>query len=77
MEGIIMSEFPSVEEILALNPHINKEEFEKAREVLQKLQKGRTKGSGYGLLPPFERRHITVGEGDKMDRRTIHLKRLQ
>lgn len=72
-----MAEYPTMEDILALNPHIDEEKLEKAREILRKLRDSRTRRSGYSLAPPFVRRPISVGEGDKVDSRTIRLGRLR
>lgn len=72
-----MAKYPTIEEILALNPHIDEEKLEKAREILRKLRESRTGRAGYNLAPPFGHRRIFVGEGDSVDSRTIHLGRLR
>lgn len=72
-----MIESPIIEEILALNPRIDEEKFEEAREILRKLRDNRTSRTGYRLPPPFTRRRVSVGEGDSVDSRTIHLRRLR
>ena len=72
-----MTEYPTLEEILALNPHIDKEEFEKSKEILNKLRNSKAKGAGYKLALPFTHRHLFVDEGDSIDSRTITLRRLR
>lgn len=68
-----MIESPTIKEMLALNPHIDEEKFEEAREILRKLRDNRTSRTGYRLPPPFIRRHVSVGESDSVDSRTIRL----
>ena len=72
-----MPNYPTIEEILAQNPHIDEDQLEKARALLQKLREGRTRIAGYKLASPLAHRPIQVGEGDKVDSRTIHLGRLR
>ena len=69
----MMPEVPSIDEILASNPHIDPKELAKAIEMLRKLRDTGTSGSGYRLALPYSRRGITVG-GDE-NARTVHLKR--
>ena len=72
-----MAKYPTIEEILALNPHIDEKELEKAREILRKLRDRGLGRAGYTLAPPFGHRRIVVGEGDSIDSRTIRLGHLR
>ena len=65
----------TLEEILALNPQIEKEDFEEAREILSKMRVGKMAKHRYSLVPPFARPRVTVGEGDNTDSRTIILRK--
>ena len=68
-----MPEVPSIDEILAANPHIDHKELAKAIEMLRKLRESGASRFGYRLAPPYSRRHITVGGDDNS--RTVHLGR--
>lgn len=68
-----MAEYLTLEEILALNPHLDKEEIEKCREILHKLRDSKTKGARYNLALPFARRHIFIDEDTSIDPRTVNL----
>ena len=68
-----MAEYPTLEEILALNPHIDKEEIEKCIEIMRKLRDSKTKGAGYNLALPFARRRIFVDKDTSIDPRTVTL----
>lgn len=70
-----MVKYPSKEELLKLNPHIDEEKLEEAREILRKLRNSRQSKPDRSPLPPFARRPILVGERDKVDSRTIYLRR--
>ena len=72
-----MAKYPTRDEILALNPHIDEEKLERASEILRKLRDSRTRRVGYNLAAPFRHRRIFVGEGDIADSRTIRLGRLR
>ena len=72
--GEIMVEYPTLEEILAQNPHIDKEEFKKRLEILDKLRNFQTKGSRYNLALPFTRRHVSIDEESGIDPRTVTLR---
>ena len=69
-----MDEYPALEEILTLNPHIDKEELEKRIEILNKLCSFQTKAIGYNLALPFTRRHVSIDEGSGIDPRTVTLR---
>lgn len=62
------------EEILALNPHIDKEELEKRMEILNKLRSSEMKGIGYNLALPFTHRHVFIDEDSSIDPRTVTLR---
>lgn len=70
-----MAEYPTLEEILKLNPHIDKEEFEKRIEILNKLRSSQTKGIRYNLALPFTHRHVSIDEESGVDPRTVTLRR--
>lgn len=72
-----MAKIITVDEILALNPHIKEEELEEAREALRNLRNGRIRIGGRNIAPTYHRRRIFVGEGDSMDSRTIQLGHLR
>ena len=63
------------EEILGLNPHVDKEELEKSQRVLRTLRADRVRQRHFVIPPPFDRPRVTVGENDKTDYRTITLRR--
>jgi hypothetical protein len=65
----------NIEEILELNPHIDREKLEKASDLLLRLRSIKKGRSGYGLAPPFARRRISVRPLDDMDSRTVHIRR--
>ena len=69
-----MAKYPTLEEILAQNPHIDKEEFEKYKEILGKLCSYQTKTIGYNLALPFTRRHVSLDEDSGIDPRTVTLR---
>lgn len=69
-----MAKYPTIKEILALNPHIDENELEKAREILRKLRNQGTRKAGYALALPFRHRRIVTGESDSVDPRTILLR---
>jgi len=69
-----MAEYPTLEEILAQNPHIDKEELEKCTEILKKLYSFQTKAIGYNLALPFTRRHVSIDEDSGIDPRTVTLR---
>ena len=69
-----MAEYPTLEEILALNPHIDKEELKKRIEILNKLCSFQTKAIGYNLAQPFTRRHVSIDEDSGIDPRTVTLR---
>ncbi len=68
-----MGEHLTKEKILALNPHIDKEELETIQRILNKVRAEKGRKHRYNLVPPFARPRVTVGEGDKIDPRTIVL----
>ncbi len=70
-----MAKYPTTEEILALNPHIDEEKLEEARGILRKLRDSRARKSGHSPTPPFVRRPILIGERDNVDSRTVRLRR--
>ena len=70
-----MAEYPTLEEILKLNPHIDKEELQKHIEILNKLRSSKTEGVGYKLALPFTHRHVFLNEDSSIDPRTITLRR--
>ncbi len=72
-----MTESPTLEELIALNPHIDPNELQKTRDILTGLRRNRLKKAAYGLAAPFTRRPIRVGEAGKADPRTILLRRLR
>lgn len=65
----------TLEEILALNPQIRKEEFEEAQKILDKMMIIQKAKHRYNLVPPFARPRVTVGESDNTDSRTIILRK--
>ncbi len=69
-----MVRYPTIEEIFELNPHIEREKFAEADELLRKLRDIKTRRANYGLPPPFARRGVSV-VSDSVDRRTIYLRR--
>ena len=70
-----MDKSPTIKEILALNPHINEQRLEEAREALRKLRSNRIKARSHRSVPPFLRRPIVAGATDKVDSRTVILRR--
>ncbi len=70
-----MAEYLTLEEILALNPHVDKEELKKRIEILNKLGSFQTKAIGYHLALPFTRRHVSIDEESGIDPRTVTLRR--
>lgn len=69
-----MAEYPTLEEILALNPHIDKEELKKRIEILNKLCSFPTKAVRYNLALPYTRRHVSIDEDSGIDPRTVTLR---
>ncbi len=69
-----MVEYPTSEEILALNPHIDKEEFKKRTEILNKLCSFPTKAARYNLALPYTHRHVSIDEDSGIDPRTVTLR---
>jgi len=69
-----MAEYPTLEEILVLNPHIDKEELGRYIEILNKLRSSQTKGIGYNLALPFTRRYVSIDEESGIDPRTVTLR---
>ena len=66
-----MAEHFKIDDLLTLNPQIDKEELETIQRTLKLLRSRRRTKHGYSLVPPFARPRVTVGEGDKTDPRTI------
>ena len=69
-----MAEYPTLEEILALNPHIDKEELKKCMEILNELGGLHGKAIGYNLALPFTHRHVSIDEDSGIDPRTVTLR---
>lgn len=69
-----MQKYPTLEELLAANPHLDEKLVKNLQEILRKLKKERmTRKSGYGLASPFERKRASVETDDRADRRTVTL----
>ena len=64
----------TVDEILALNPHIRPSDLERALERLRELEKSGITRRGYTLCPPFSRPRVTTDGGDAVDSRTVSLR---
>lgn len=69
-----MPDYVDLEEILRLNPHLDREELERSRAALRKLREGGRRNAGYRLAPPFAGRRVSVNGGGREDPRTIHLR---
>jgi len=64
-----------LEEILALNPHIDKETLKEAIELMIKMQQSGVKEYNYNLISPFARRRATIDKDIEKDPRTVHVRR--
>lgn len=73
----MMPEQFTLEQLIALNPDIDKDQLEQSRKLRNKLRANGTKGAKYGLASPFVCRRVAVGENADSDPRTIHLKHPQ
>ena len=69
-----MPEQLDLKEILKRNPQVDQKKLEEARALLRELRQTGTRGAGYNLAPPFERRRASSTDcaGDS---RTVHLTR--
>ncbi len=56
------------EEVLTLNPQIDKAQLQKGHELRGKLRR-----KGYDLASPLTRRRVTVDRDTAPDSRTVHL----
>lgn len=63
----------TLEEILALNPQIDRETLEKAEKIIEASIPQEIKNRNK-LVPPFARPRVTVSDGGKTDPRTIVLR---
>ena len=64
-----------LEEILALNPHIDKEILKQAIELMYKMQKSGVKEYNYNLVSPFARRSVSIDKDAEKDPRIVHVRR--
>ena len=65
----------TIEEILALNPHVHASDLKKALEYLRGLQNNGIARRGYTLPPPFSRTRMTIaGRDASTDPRTVSLR---
>ena len=69
-----MGKYLTIEDILALNPQIDKDTLEEIQRALSNIHVGKRIRHRYSLVPPFERLRVTIGEGDKTDSRTVILR---
>lgn len=64
---------PSLDEILARNPHLSRDQVIESLKLRQQFRKNRGKATGYGLASPSTQRRVTVRK-DLSDR-IINLRR--
>jgi hypothetical protein len=62
-------------DLLALNRHIDEQEFRRIAKVLKMLKETRPGVGGPSQPPTSQRRRIVIGERDSTDSRTVHLGR--
>jgi hypothetical protein len=70
-----MPEHLELEDILALNPQVDEQLLEQARELLRKIRQGGIKKHGYNLASPYTKRYGPVGRGESLDPRTVRVGR--
>ena len=63
-----------IEALLKANPHIDREELERSRELLQRLRSRGRRGAGYRFAPPFGGRRVAAQEGPDNDPRALRLR---
>ena len=69
----------TLNEILSLNPQIDKKLLKKARDLSRKLQQVGVNSRGYNLASPFGRRHKAISKKGSHDPRSVqvgHSKRI-
>jgi hypothetical protein len=69
-----MHEDIDISDMLKANPQIIPEHLEEAREMLRRLRASGERGRGYGLVPPFSGKRVSVQEGPDKDRRVVRLR---
>ena len=70
-----MPEHLELEEILALNPQVDEQLLQQARELLRKMRQTALKKRGYNLASPYAKRHAPVGRNETVDPRTVRVGR--
>lgn len=63
-----------IEEILARNPRISREQLEQLREMLRQLRERGVERKGYDLAPPFGGHRVAVQDHARGELRLIRLK---
>ncbi len=62
------------EEIFAGNSKVSREEVERVRELVRKLQESGTGRTGYDLAPPFGGRRVSTGTSGSDDPKLVRLR---
>lgn len=65
----------SIEELLLLNPHIDREEFKKIAELISNVKMRQSSISKLNKTPTSRHRRILIGETNDIDPRTVRLGR--
>jgi hypothetical protein len=68
-----MRRTPTLDEIVAANPHLDKKELKKALDALKKSEERLPNISKSGSGVPYGRRRIVVGKGFGSDPRTVYV----
>jgi len=75
MGGVTMVERLELEEILTLNPQIDRQMLEQAMDLLRKIRESSIGRPGYNLASPYARRYTSIGGDTEPDPRTAHVGR--
>ena len=65
----------TLNEILSLNPQIDKNLLKKARDLSRELQQMGVNNRGYNLASPFDRRHKAISKRGSKDSRSVQVGR--
>ncbi len=64
-----------IEDVLACNPNVDRQELKRIQELLRRLQEAGVVRKGYDLAPPLGGRRATVQDDPLSDSRLVRLSR--
>ena len=72
-----MPDSPDLEEIIATNPKVDRDQLNEERELLRSMRRRRTRGARYNLVLPGSGRRVLAGDDPARDPRTVNLPQRQ